>query len=294
MGRAGATAVALLAVAAAHLVAFEVIRQLFVETVRGQRADTAALAGIGSGQGAVAELGSAGLGAVAVLSVLVATLVIGFIGLVRGRMLLAATAATVVIGANLTTQVLKEVLERPEWGVDAARYGVGNSLPSGHTTLTAAVVIALVLVVPPAVRGAVAVVGTAVATGTGIATVAAGWHRPSDAVAAVLVVGAWAALAGLVLVLARRRQQPTADTPQAADRHWRASVALATVAGTAMVLAVAALMIIDQSRGTPPELLSQERLLVAYAGGAAGIVAVTCGVVALVLATAHRVVPGRP
>src|SRR5690606_38525364 len=148
----------------------EAVRRVFVGTVRGQQLDTVALTGGEVGQDRVAGLVAAVLDTVSVLSVAFATVAIGIIAVLRRRFLLAAVATGMVVAANVTTQVLKALAHRPEFGVDLARAAVGNSLPSGHTTVTA--------------------------------SVAAGWHRPSDAVAALLVVGAWAAVAGLVLVAA--------------------------------------------------------------------------------------------
>jgi membrane-associated phospholipid phosphatase len=279
-------------VAVAQLAAFEVLRRLFVDTVRGQQLDTAALAGNDAGQGHLNGLVANLLNAVSALSVVTATLVIGFIALIRGRVLLAAVAILMILGANLTTQLVKALSDRPEFGVDVARAAAGNSLPSGHTTVVASVAVALVLVLPAALRGAAALIGAGVAALAGVATLSAGWHRPSDAVAALLVVGAWAALAGLVLVVLSRAR---GSVPEGGGRDGHRVVVLALLLlGTALlVVAGVAMVVTDQVRGTPPETLSQMRLLVAYAGGAAGIAAVASVVVALVLATVHRVVPHR-
>jgi membrane-associated phospholipid phosphatase len=288
----------LVALLAGHLLAFEVVRRVFVGTVRGQQLDTLALAGTEIGQGHVAGLVGAVLNTVSVLSVVAATATVAFIALIRGRLLLPAVVTATVVGANLTTQVLKAAIDRPELGLDPERAGVGNSLPSGHTTVTASVAVALVLVVPAAVRGPVAVAGAGVAALTGVATLSAGWHRPSDAVAALLVVGAWAALAGLVLVTAGRRS-PASGSGRAggggsatrAGRHRMSTLALVAAGFAALAVAAVALGLTDGVRDVPPDLLSRTRLLFAYAGGAAGVTGVACAVTAAVLASAHRVVP---
>ena len=95
-------------------------------------------------------------------------------------------------------------LDRPYLGVDPQRIEAGNSLPSGHTTVAASVAVALVFVLPPRARGFAAVVGAGYTALVGVATMSAGWHRPSDSVAALLVVGGWAAAAGLALMIAAR------------------------------------------------------------------------------------------
>ena len=55
---------------------------------------------------------------------------------------------------------------------------------------------ALVLVLPYAMRAAVALAGAAYVTVIAVATVWAHWHRPSDTVAALLVVLAWGGAGG--------------------------------------------------------------------------------------------------
>lgn len=119
------------------------------------------------------------------------------LALVRGEVRLAVAALGVIGGANLTTQLLKgEVLERSEFlgGIVAH-----NSLPSGHTTVVAAALGALTLVSPTWLRPVVLTAGSFAVALTGASTVVAGWHRPSDVIAAVLVCLAWTALAALLV-----------------------------------------------------------------------------------------------
>ena len=131
-----------------------------------------------------------------IVAVLVAAMVIAVL---RRRWSLALQVAVLMVGANLTTQVLKKfVLDRPDLGVEA---DYGNTLPSGHTTAAASVSAALLLVVPPRVRPWAAVLGAGYTTATGISTLVGQWHRPSDVVAAVLVVLAWTAIACALVAL---------------------------------------------------------------------------------------------
>ena len=112
------------------------------------------------------------------------------LAIVRGRVRLAVAALVVIVGANVTTQLLKEVvLERSALDVIAP-----NSLPSGHTTVVASAVGALLLVAPRALRLPVVVPGAFAVTVTGASTVVAGWHRPADIVAALAVCLAWTAV----------------------------------------------------------------------------------------------------
>ncbi len=148
----------------------------------------------------------------AVLSVLgyvsiaaVAAVAVGSVALalLRGEVRLALAAVVVIGGANLTTQVLKQgVLERTEFAGGIVAH---NSLPSGHTTVVAAALGALCLVSPAWLRPVVLTAGSFAVTLTGASTVVAGWHRPSDVIAAVLVCLVWTALAALVVGGAVRR-----------------------------------------------------------------------------------------
>lgn len=279
----------LLVAAAAQLMALDVVRRVFVGTTRGQLLDTAALEGNTIGHDRIDGLVDTVLSAVTLLSLAAATIAIGAIALMRGRVVLAAVATLLIAGANLTTQLLKQVIDRPDFGVDLARAAAGNSLPSGHTTMAASVAVAVALVVPPSVRGLAGLLGAGYAALAGVATMSAGWHRPSDAVAALLIVGAWAALAGLLLALADRRRPAGPESPP----HWLALATLGLAGLVLLVAAAVAMVLTDRALATPVELLSRGRLLTAYAGGAAGIAGAASLMMAIVLASVHLIVPGR-
>jgi membrane-associated phospholipid phosphatase len=138
----------------------------------------------------------------AIVAVVVGCVVVA---LLRGRLVLAAAAVAVIAGSNVTTQLLKRVvLDRPDFGL-----GTLNSLPSGHTTVVASAVGAALLVAPALSRPVIAVAGGFATTLTGASTIVAGWHRPSDVVAALAVALLWTAG---VAVLLRGRAQPIASS----------------------------------------------------------------------------------
>lgn len=279
----------LLVLAAAQFAAFVAVWRWFVRTERGQMLDTVALTGNTIGRDRIDELVSSVLDAMSIAALVTTTLVIGFIALIRGRVALAVVATLFIAGANATVQALKYMIDRPDFGVDPERAAAGNSLPSGHAAVAMSFAVALVLVLPPRARGPAAVFGAGYAALVGVATLSAGWHRPSDAVAATLVVGAWAAAAGALLVFIERRDGQLAG----GDAHG--SVAGVLALGGLALLAVAAisLALTDQVLSIPPDQLSRRRLLAAYAGSAAGIAGTAGLVMALVVATVHRVAPGR-
>ncbi|MEU6202571.1 phosphatase PAP2 family protein [Micromonospora musae] len=283
----GWTAVWLVLLVLVQVAAFLVVWRVAVHTGLGQWVDTVALTGNRIGQDRIDEPVDRILNAMSVVSLLAATIVIGFIALMRGRIALAITATLLIAGANVTTQLLKYGLTRPDLGIDLERIYAGNSLPSGHTAVAASVAVALVLVLPAKVRPFGAFVGAAYAAAAGVATLSAGWHRPSDAVTAFLVVGVWAALAGLVLLVTQREQAQVST----ADAHRVAAVVLGVGGVIALVISGLALGWLTDLRGVTPQALSRRALFVAYAGSAAGIAGTMAVVMALVLAVVHRLVP---
>ncbi|MEU5565421.1 phosphatase PAP2 family protein [Micromonospora musae] len=283
----GWTAVWLVLFVLVQVAAFLVVWRVAVHTGLGQWVDTVALTGNRIGQDRIDEPVDRILNAMSVVSLLAATIVIGFIALMRGRIALAVTATLLIAGANVTTQLLKYGLTRPDLGIDLERMYAGNSLPSGHTAVAASVAVALVLVLPAKVRPFGAFVGAGYAAAAGVATLSAGWHRPSDAVTAFLVVGVWAALAGLVLLVTQREQAQVST----ADAHRVAAVVLGVGGVIALVISGLALGWLTDLRGVAPQALSRRALFVAYAGSAAGIAGTMAVVMALVLAVVHRLVP---
>lgn len=134
-------------------------------------------------------------------SLLILLAVVCVLGLRLGRRREALAALVVIAGANLTTQLLKTALEHARHHAFAHGFELPwpNSFPSGHTTAAASIAVALLLVAPLAQRAAAVAVGAALTAAVGFSVVILGWHYPSDALGALLVVGAWgfAALAWL-------------------------------------------------------------------------------------------------
>ncbi|WP_432972722.1 phosphatase PAP2 family protein [Dactylosporangium sp. CA-233914] len=277
----------LLVAAAVQAAGFVAVWRFFVHSEHGQRLDYVAISGNSIGRSHITLFVHDTLSTISVVSLAVATIAIGFIALARRRLALAVGVVLLIGGANATTQVFKDLIYRPHLGVDVDRVAAGNSLPSGHTTVAASVVVALLLVVPPKARGPVALVGAALAALVGVATLSAGWHRPSDAVAALLVVGAWAAVAAVFIVVAQRRHGGVTYGPASTyTTTFLALIAAGLLAGAAL-----SLYLTDDVISQAVDDLSRRRLFAAYAGGALGIAGTAGLVIAGVLATVHRVVP---
>ncbi|MCK5891688.1 MAG: phosphatase PAP2 family protein [Aeromicrobium sp.] len=171
-------------------------------TAGGQDLDQSAMNTVTAGRDTQLAVLSV-LGYVSIAAVAIVAAVAVLLALLRGEVRLAVAALVVIGGANLTTQVLKHVvLERAEFAGGIVAH---NSLPSGHTTVIAAALGALCLVSPAWLRPVVLTAGSFAVALTGASTVVAGWHRPADVLAAVLVCLAWTAGTALVVGGAVRR-----------------------------------------------------------------------------------------
>jgi len=204
---------------------------LFVRTAVGQRLDMAALTSTDALPGTVVVDAWTLLDTVGIATLAVIALVIAGLAVMRGRYGLGLMAAVIVAGSNLTTQVLKRsLLERPFLLPGVPIHP--NSFPSGHATVAASLAVAAFLIVPHRLRAPTALAATTFAAGVGLATVVAGWHRPSDVIGAWLVVGAWAAAAIAALLVVR------GSTVAPERDRWRArgEVLLAAGAVTAVVM----------------------------------------------------------
>lgn len=170
----------------------------FVRTTTGQFADESAWreAGVAAPDTQLPFLRF--LDTLPAISVVLAAAAILFVAVHRRRYGAAAMAVAVIVASNLTTQLLKNVVfDRPDRGVATLDF---NSLPSGHTTLAASAAAAVFVIATPRWRPAAAALGGAYSVLAGAATFINLWHRPADVVAALLVVGTWTLLGGLVVM----------------------------------------------------------------------------------------------
>jgi membrane-associated phospholipid phosphatase len=258
-----------------------------VHTRRGRLLDGSSLRGAVDARSGVNDVVEMLLNAVSVVSLLGAAVVLALIALARLRRELALAAVAVVVGSNVTTQVLKRfVFDRPDLGIEESTPATLNSLPSGHSTVAFSVAVALVLVLPVRLRAPAAGVGVGYATLTALATLSAGWHRPSDSVAAFLVVACWAALVGLVLVVLHAR---SGSPVEGADgTHGPTSRRLARVAGYLLAFGVLVALVVVTTRLDTYNALTQ---VLAYAAGAGVIAGTSAAVMAALLTVMHRVAP---
>lgn len=148
----------------------------------------------GRWQQEVPGLASRVLDTVSAPALLLSGVVLVLVALMWRRPRLGVGVAVVLVGANVSTQLLKSALAYRA-GAGVFSPGVLHGYPSGHATVAMSVAAALVLVAPFPLRRGAAVVATAYAVLVGIGTVTAGWHRPSDVIGGYLVAVAWAMVA---------------------------------------------------------------------------------------------------
>lgn len=128
--------------------------------------------------------------------------------------------------ANVAAQALKhELLVRP----DLAALDARNTFPSGHAVAFASVLFVLVIVVPPRVRTATAVIASIIVSVVAFQLLGFGWHRLSDVIGGVMIVLAAVGFVHLVV------------PPRRTDVRWRPPSAFTVFAiGLVIVLAVVA------------------------------------------------------
>jgi len=149
------------------------------------------------------------------------------VSLLRRRPWSAVAVIGIILGANVTTELLKHVLIAPR----------PSSWPSGHSTAAMSLALATVLAVPARLRPAVAAFGALLAIAVGYSVIARAMHYPSDVVGGFLVAGMWALLAVSAL-RASERWRPWAARAGAGPISMRATLgAPGAILATAMLLA---------------------------------------------------------
>jgi membrane-associated phospholipid phosphatase len=207
--------------AAACVVAFLVLLAIVYATDRGAAADKRALFGFGELQRPrLAELADTVTRGANPKPFALLALIVVAIAFVRGHPRLGLAAGAVLVGANLTTQILKPLLANPRGTV--GEYSVAaEAFPSGHATAAMSLALAAVMVAPARLRPLVGSVGAMFALAVGFAIVSLDWHFPSDVAGGYLVAAAWCFAALAVLHSVRPGLEP--EEPYA---WWPAAVAM--------------------------------------------------------------------
>ena len=152
------------------------------------------------------------------------------VALVRRRGWRALAVAVLLAGTGATTQLLKHVQEQPRVEHWLPEQVAATSWPSGHSTAAMTLALCAVLVAPPALRAAAAVLGGAFA-------VARGLRRPRARLALPLRRPRRLPRGRAVDVAGRRRAAPRRGDRARRRPAWEPLAALG--AGAAVVAAVA-------------------------------------------------------
>ncbi|MBX0301303.1 phosphatase PAP2 family protein [Cryobacterium sp. 1639] len=216
------------------LLAFVALYLFFVRDETGQAIDQLAFNGAEDGTTGMAVTQSL-LDLIPSVMVAVGAIVSLVIAVVRRAWFALVVAVAGAMAAVVTTQLLKNiVLTRPDLGVDGY---VSNSFPSGHTTVAAASALVVFLVASPHTRWLAGTIGAAFAVAAGVSTLVSLWHRPSDVIAALLVVAFWGCVSGAVLTRLGGRQR-AAQIPTPAKVGLRLQTWIAVLAGIVTAVAV--------------------------------------------------------
>ena len=203
------------------------------------------------------------------------------VALLRGRPRLAIAIAAVLLGANVTTQLLKPLLAHPRaaWVLGGRAPVAAASWPSGHATAAMSLALTSVLVAPGRLRPVVAALGAAFAVAVSYSFLALGWHYPSDVFGGFLVAATWTVAVVATLLGAEERRVRSAPHPRSVTPAARVSLrdALAPP-GAAVLGAVALACAVAVAR--PHEVFLYARAHEAFVVGATAI-----GAMALALAT---------
>ncbi|MDO5662613.1 MAG: phosphatase PAP2 family protein [Brachybacterium sp.] len=250
-----------------------------VHTARGQRLDQMVLTAGRNDDGPIAQLVFPVLNTVSIPVVLVALVAAIIVALVRRRFGTALHMVLLVGGAALTTEILKEFVITRE-SLAPGLEVTPNSYPSGHATLAASITLAVVLAVPPRLRSLVAILGAGWTAAASIGTIASGWHRPSDVIGALLVVGAWS-----FLVLALDAFTALARDREGQAKPLRLSGGLALVVLAAVgIVGLAGAVIAAAALPLPLALDDPADQLVAYGATALTVTGLVAVLVSTLLA----------
>ncbi|MGB9182954.1 MAG: phosphatase PAP2 family protein [Solirubrobacteraceae bacterium] len=204
------------------------------------------------------------------------------VALIRRRPRVAVAVGMIILGANLTSQLLKPLLAGtrtvpvPGFTISAA------SWPSGHATAAMTLALCSVLVAPARWRPAVGALMAGFAVAVCYSFLELGWHYPTDVLGGFLVASTWTLLGvGALYWLEERRPVRRPLTDASAGERVSLAGALAPV-GILILAALVLTGIVALAR--PHEVLAYASAHSAFILGAAAIAA--CG---LTMATAAAV-----
>jgi membrane-associated phospholipid phosphatase len=167
------------------------------------------------------------------------------IALVRGRPRVAFAVGVTILGANVTTELLKHLVAAPRPG---SLFPAGTSplppasWPSGHSTAAMSLMLAAVLTVPARLRPAAAAIGAVCAIAVGYSVLATGMHYPSDVLGGFLVAAGWT-LSTVAALLAAERWRPSSAGQSSPSQASPGRVSIRAALGAPSAVLLAALLL---------------------------------------------------
>jgi membrane-associated phospholipid phosphatase len=199
------------------------------------------------------------------------------VALGRRRPRVAFAIGAILLGANVTTQLLKPLLAEPRAAslLGGVAPVIPASWPSGHATAAMSLALCSVLAAPSRLRPLVAALGAAFAVAVSYSFLTLGWHYPSDVFGGFLIAVTWTLLGAAAIFAAdakrRRSTGVTRDAHRLSAREVLGPPA-AVVLGGLTVFGLVAL-------ARPHAVISYARVHTTFIIGAAAI-----GTLALALA----------
>ena len=162
------------------------------------------------------------------------------VALIRRRPRVAVAVGLILLGANVTTQLLKPLLAVPRPAASAGLVIQAASWPSGHATAAMSLALCAVLAAPARWRPVVGAAMAAFAVAVCYSFLELGWHYPSDVLGGFLVASTWALLGAAAIYWLEERRPAPRPEPGSGAAPVSVGDALAPVAilvGSALLLA---------------------------------------------------------
>lgn len=180
----------------------------FVWTAPGQALDNRAYFGHEAIERAALAYDEDLLRVVSVRALFGVAAVLFLISLVRRRVLTGLVVIAALACAVEGAELFKKHLPRQELAADygpVPAYFIGDTYPSGHTTIGTSVALAFLLLLPARWRPWLAAAAGWISASYATAVLFVGWHRPSDALGGILWSGLCMALAAAAVLAVRQR-----------------------------------------------------------------------------------------
>ncbi len=192
------------------------------------------------------------------------------VAVARRQLWVALAIVAILLGANVTSQLLKPLLAQPRPSnlLVGLNFPDPASWPSGHATAAMSLALSCVLAASRRLRPFVAALGAAFAVAVSYSFLTLGWHYPSDVLGGFLVAAIWTLLAVAAVFTANARRPQAASTELVQRASVREalgppSVALLGALGLGAVVVIA----------RPQEVSAYVRAHEAFVVGASAIAA---------------------